>query len=137
MGGADIKATLQSVEQGGLFSVEQEFLQLYTALTEQERFSVGHQYQDLVVSCTLRGVDCTAPGSLLDFHVLVSPTHGNCFTLYSTSALGRSSLTGSAYGLSLVLDIQQGEYMRGGQTLAAGARVSIQVRCIGNIVVFI
>ena len=37
---------------------EYEFLSLYMSLNETIRLSIGHQYEDLLLSCTFRGVDC-------------------------------------------------------------------------------
>ena len=51
--------------------------------------------------------------------------NGITFTL-NTLSQGKSSLTGPAFGLSLVLNIEQEDYLKGGQTLAAGARISVQ-----------
>ena len=40
---------------------------------------------------------------------------GNCYTVYTEDKdLGKSSMTGAAYGLSLVLNIEQDTYLRGG-----------------------
>ena len=99
---------------------------MYLKLAEEEKFKIGHYFEDLVKSCIFRGVDCLSHmGSddqnfFLDYHVIVTPTHGNCFTLYSEDeSAGKSSLTGSTYGLSLVLNIEQSDYLRGGQTLVS------------------
>ena len=37
---------------------EYEFLSLYMLLNETTRLSIGHQYKDILLSCTFRGVDC-------------------------------------------------------------------------------
>ena len=45
----------------------------------------------------------------------------NCYTLYTRSqALGKSSLTGPEFGLSLVLNIQQSHYLKGGNSMVSG-----------------
>ena len=48
---------------------------------------------------------------------------GNCFTFNSVlndqdeyAGTRRSSMTGPQFGLTLVLNVEQGEYMTGGQT---------------------
>ena len=65
----------------------------------------------------------------MTYESVLSPSYGPCYSLYTASQeLGRSSLTGAGYGLSLVLDIQQGDYLQGGQTVGAGARVAVQHR---------
>ena len=38
--------------------MEQKFLSLYSSLTEEEQFQIGHALGDLVKSCTFRGFDC-------------------------------------------------------------------------------
>ena len=120
----NIKTNMQSIEQSVLFAFEQEFLMTYLRLSEEEKFQVGHHFRDLLVTCTFRGVDCKAGigsdtiANLLDYEVIITPTHGNCYTLYSKHEnFGKSSFTGGAYGLSLVLNVEQSDYLRGGQTL--------------------
>ena len=133
---SDVLESFQDVNQSAVFRADQEFLRTFLQLSREEKFLVGHQFSDLVKSCTFRGVDCLAMlGSeefqmkFLDYQVHLSATHGNCFTLQTVSpVLGKSSLTGATYGLSLVLKLEQADYLRGGQTLAAGARVTVQVR---------
>ena len=71
--------------------------------------------------CTFRGVDCLASlggeDSLMTYSRFLTPKFGNCFTIYAEQEmLGRSSMTGAAYGLSLVLNIEQETYLRGGAT---------------------
>ena len=41
-----------------LLDTEYQFLQLYMYLEEKERFKIGHNFSDLVKSCTFRGRDC-------------------------------------------------------------------------------
>ena len=133
---SDILESFQDVNQSAVFRADQEFLLTFLKLSREEKFLIGHQFSDMIQSCTFRGVDCRAMlGSaelqmkFLDYKVDLSATHGNCFTLQTVSkALGKSSLTGATYGLSLVLKLEQSDYLRGGQTLAAGARVTVQER---------
>ena len=72
-----------------------------------------------------RGVDCldslTGNGeSLLHYEHFLSPSHGNCYTLLTRrKVLGKSSLTGAAYGLSLVLNIEHDQYLKGGQSMVS------------------
>ena len=133
---SDVLESFQDVNQSAVFRADQEFLLTFLQLSREEQFLVGHQFSDLVKSCTFRGVDCLAMlGSeelkikFVDYQLHLSATHGNCFTLQTVSqVLGKSSLTGATYGLSLVLKLEQADYLRGGQTLAAGARVTVQER---------
>ena len=131
---SDILESFQDLNQSAVFRADQEFLLTFLQLSREEQFLIGHQFTDMIKSCTFRGVDCQAMlGSaelkmqFVEHQVWLSATHGNCFTLQTTSqALGKSSLTGATYGLSLVLKLEQSDYLRGGQTLAAGARVTVQ-----------
>ena len=90
-------------------------------MLRQEKASIGHHIKDLVKECTFRGVDCLASlggeDSLMTYSRFLTPKFGNCFTIYAEEEmLGRSSMTGAAYGLSLVLNIEQETYLRGGAT---------------------
>ena len=90
-------------------------------MIRQEKASIGHHIKDLVKECTFRGVDCLASlggeDSLMTYSSFLTPKFGNCFTIYADQEmLGRSSMTGAAYGLSLVLNIEQETYLRGGAT---------------------
>ena len=90
-------------------------------MVPQEKASIGHHIKDLVKECTFRGVDCLASlggeDSLMTYSSFLTPKFGNCFTIYAEQEmLGRSSMTGAAYGLSLVLNIEQETYLRGGAT---------------------
>ena len=58
-----------------------------------------------------------------------SPIYGNCFDIFAADeSFGKSSLTGASYGLSLELQVEEEDYLGGGQTVASGFRVSIQER---------
>ena len=90
-------------------------------MVPQEKASIGHHIKDLVKECTFRGVDCLASlggeDSLMTYSSFLTPKFGNCFTIHAEQEmLGRSSMTGAAYGLSLVLNIEQETYLRGGAT---------------------
>lgn len=123
-----------NLQQSKNFAIEQKFLMTYLELSEMERFSIGHQLRDLIKSCSFRGVDCLETidtddeeSLFMDYDVIISPNFGNCYNIYMIDdSMGKSSLTGASYGLSLVLNIEQEDYLKGGQTLAAGARMSIQ-----------
>ena len=117
---------LNRIEQSKKFMTQQKFLKLYLSLPEEEKFEIGHHLQDLIVSCTFRGVDCLSSLSadedepFMDYESINSRNYGNCFNLFTMDEwLGKSSLTGSSYGLSLVLNIEQDDYLRGGQTLVS------------------
>ena len=61
---------------------------------------------------------------------VTSSTYGNCYTFNfefnQNDAMGgkrQLSLTGPSFGLSLVLDLDQGNYMQKGYSKQAGARL--------------
>ncbi len=62
-----------------------------------------------------------------------TPNYGNCFTFNSELNTGDQyagkricSMTGPQFGLEMVINIDQGNYMTGGQTQQAGARLTVQ-----------
>ena len=58
--------------------------------------------------------------SLMYYEHFVTPKYGNCYTLLTRNELlGKSSLTGADYGLSLVLNIEHDTYLRGGQSMVS------------------
>ena len=81
---------MEGRSQGTKFGAEQTFFSLYNKLTEEERFLIGHSFQDMVSlasvvvgmarvgltmcqvkSCTFRGYDCLAGigSSYMDYEV--------------------------------------------------------------------
>ena len=66
------------------------------------------------------------------FEHSMSPTHGNCYVFNSIDSKTGSSYetqylaqTGPLLGLSLVINLDQQDYINGGQTEQAGARLVI------------
>ena len=48
--------------------------------------------------------------------LVTNPLYGNCFNIFAADeSFGKSSLTGSSYGLVLELDVEQEDYLQGGQ----------------------
>jgi len=127
---SSLEDKLKSTNQGAQFGVEQKFLSLYSSLTEEERFQIGHSVRDLVKSCTFRGFDCMGMDEdTFDHEVVLNPVYGNCYNFYLVDPnIGQSSMSGASYGLSLDLNIEPDDYLKGGQTAAVGARVSVQER---------
>ena len=67
-----------------------------------------------------------------NFYITNTASFGNCFTFNSALNVNDpfggervSSLTGPNFGLDLVINIEQSQYMVGGVTSSAGARVVI------------
>ena len=113
----EVHDDFKSQNQSKTFISGQTFLLTYLKLNEKEKVTVGHNIRDLIVSCTFRGEDCmtsltNSAASFMDFTTNTT-NFGNCYTLYTSSeVLGKSSLTGPEFGLSLVLNIQQSHYLR-------------------------
>ena len=132
-----IKEKFDTGEQGTKFKLNQAFLMHYLKLSETERFMIGHQLRDMVKSCTFRGIDCLTTidsdddtffmgyevsrpvqmyGQFFLLQVLMTPLYGNCFDIFAEDkSFGKSSLTGASYGLVLELDVEQEDYLQGGQ----------------------
>ena len=91
---------------------------------------MGHSFYDMVKSCTFQGLDCM---NETYFKITSSPTYGNCFTFNAMDNYEKdpfagkrvATLTGTTYGLTLVLNIDQGAYLKNGETKQAGARIAI------------
>lgn len=85
---------------------------------------LGHQFEDMILRCTIKTTNCTHPNS---FEQIFSPTEGNCFTYKSISRTkkGRkkkqeeTSLAGVNYGLELVLNLEINEYLPGSAQIGA------------------
>ena len=129
-----LQTKLGNQNQSQILKIGQDFLATYLQLSDFEKRKIGHSLTDLVKSCTFRGIDCInglggIGDTLMTYETSLSPKYGNCYTIFTENELlGRSSLTGADYGLSLVLNIQSDTYLRGGQSMAVGARVSVQDR---------
>lgn len=90
--------------------------------------SLGHQFDDMILRCTMKSINCTHQRS---FETSFSPTEGNCFTYRSrvkrrSSATSRSSqvfedanLAGTSQGLELVLNLEKNEYISGSSQVGA------------------
>ncbi|XP_044162699.1 degenerin-like protein asic-1 [Acropora millepora] len=93
--------------------------------------SIGHQFEDMVLSCTYRGIPCGNFSS----HIWKQYWHykyGNCFLFNNgiTTDTGedapilKSNKPGPSHGLSLELNVEQDEYI-GLMTPEAGIRMDI------------
>lgn len=90
---------------------------------------IGHQFEDLVLRCTIRSTNCAHANS---FEHFFTPTEGNCFTFKSQNLRktnlerikDETSIAGVNYGLELVLNLEISEYLIG--TAQIGAIVMIQ-----------
>ena len=101
-------------------------------LDSQLTRSLGHQFDDMILRCTMKSINCTRRRA---FEWSFSPTEGNCFT-YRSKAKRRSSgakdgeldqqytyeqanLAGTNDGLELVLNLEKAEYISGSSQVGA------------------
>ena len=86
---------------------------------------LSHQFEDMILRCTIKATNCTHPNS---FDHIFTPTEGNCFT-YKSSQQNRNtkyhsikeetSIAGVNYGLELVLNLEISEYLPGSAQIGA------------------
>ncbi|KAL5007157.1 hypothetical protein ScPMuIL_015963 [Solemya velum] len=69
-----------------------------------QRDSVGHQYENLIVGCTVAGRECIG-----DVGVMSTSTYGNCFTLESPTYKTKAS--GPLFGISVTLNLENFEFI--------------------------
>lgn len=92
--------------------------------------SLGHQFDDMILRCTMKSINCTRQRS---FENSFTPTEGNCFTFRSRIKRKVSSnqmtiqwdtfedanLAGTNDGLELVLNLEKNEYISGSSQVGA------------------
>ncbi|XP_035666346.1 amiloride-sensitive sodium channel subunit gamma-like [Branchiostoma floridae] len=96
----------------GDFETINSFTGLLVQLNDSMKQSLGHQARDLIQECQFDGRPC----SFRNFTLFTDSTYGNCFTFNKEEFIpGRSphSVTsaGPSHGLSLILYIEQEEYI--------------------------
>lgn len=91
----------------------------------QLTMSLGHQFDDMLLRCTMKSNNCTHQRS---FHTSFTPTEGNCFTYKSRMRKSTSlkwehfdevNLAGTNQGLELVLNLEKNEYTTGSSQVGA------------------
>ena len=55
----DEKGFCEDCSVPSYLETEYQFLKVYMTIDEEERFAIGHQFEDMVKECTFRGRDCT------------------------------------------------------------------------------
>ncbi|KAL5017298.1 hypothetical protein ScPMuIL_006887 [Solemya velum] len=94
------------------------FERMYMKESRENRFQMGHQIDDMLVSCSFDGKLCYAD----NFTAFETPEYGNCFTLDSEKFISKAA--GPRAGLSLILYMENHEYLNG-ITPGYGARFAI------------
>ncbi|XP_076462602.1 uncharacterized protein LOC143294964 isoform X2 [Babylonia areolata] len=88
-------------------SIQEEFLFLYSNISQEQRQLAGHQAEDMIVDCSFSGRRCHPQ----NFTVLSSTLFGNCFTIDHPAMV--TTRGGYQGGLSLVVFVESEEYLRG------------------------
>lgn len=95
----------------------------------QLTWSLGHQFDDMILRCSMKSVNCTHQRS---FENSFTPTEGNCYT-YRSKVRRRNSnnklkggimfeeanLASINHGLELVLNLEKSEYISGSSQVGA------------------
>ncbi|KAM4675997.1 epithelial sodium channel subunit beta-like [Discoglossus pictus] len=110
---------------------ERHFASALSHLTTEEQMELGHQLQDMLISCVFHDEACNESF----FTPSLNPKLGNCYTFNGPSQSGlqhwphisqaevlNATKAGFSYGLTLELFIEQEEYIKSLST-AAGLRV--------------
>lgn len=94
-------------------------------------WSLGHQFDDMILRCTMKSINCTHQRS---FENSFTPTEGNCFTYRSKirrrvnngvqksnggSQFEEANLASINHGLELVLNLEKNEYISGSSQVGA------------------
>mgnify|MGYP002803827811 FL=1 len=99
--------------------------------THDELRQVGHQFHDMILSCSWKGFDCMSGYFLKFWTTSWNWKYGNCFTFNPGAnetghrlPVFRTSKPGPNYGLAIEMNIEQDQYMEG-LTEEAGVNVII------------
>ncbi|KAL5005745.1 hypothetical protein ScPMuIL_016903 [Solemya velum] len=94
------------------------FERIYMKESRETRSQMGHQIDDMLVSCSFDGKLCYAD----NFTASDTPEYGNCFTLDSEKFITKAP--GPRAGLTLIMYMENDEYLHG-ITSGFGARFAI------------
>ncbi|XP_067674763.1 acid-sensing ion channel 2-like [Haliotis asinina] len=116
----DSSNTVKSAYSGD-FTAAVSFQQATLNLTTAERHQIGHQIEDMLFGCTYQGISCTTE----NFTRFYNYMHGNCYTFTPTATdYMFSTKTGPLYGLSLMLNAEEDEYVKS-LTNSVGFKVTV------------
>ncbi|VDM58254.1 unnamed protein product [Angiostrongylus costaricensis] len=94
---------------------------LVAALPRETRRNLSYTLNEFVLRCSFNSKDCNMER---DFKLHVDPEYGNCYTFnFNDSVELKNSRAGPMYGLRLLLDVHQDDYMP--TTEAAGVRIVV------------
>ncbi|KAL5007620.1 hypothetical protein ScPMuIL_016426 [Solemya velum] len=86
------------------YSLQRQLIFNMSKMSWTQRESVGHQYDNLIVECTVAGKEC-----LDEYMIMFTSTYGNCFTLESPAYKTRAS--GPLFGISITLNLENFEFI--------------------------
>ncbi|XP_052070447.1 degenerin-like protein unc-105 [Mytilus californianus] len=101
----------------------EEFRRLYKKEKRETKIELGHQIEDMLISCTVGKFKCFAS----NFTVLPHHIYGNCFTLQTGDM--KITKAGPSNGLSLILYMDRNEYLK---QISEGFGARVQVHDIGT-----
>ncbi|KAL5007612.1 hypothetical protein ScPMuIL_016418 [Solemya velum] len=84
--------------------LQRELIFNMSKMSWYERESVGHQYENLIVGCTVAGRACMGK-----YMIMFTSTYGNCFTFESPTYKTKAS--GPLYGISITLNLENFEFI--------------------------
>ncbi|KAK5973646.1 hypothetical protein GCK32_009363 [Trichostrongylus colubriformis] len=94
---------------------------LVAALPRETRRNLSYTLNEFVLRCSFNSKDCNMER---DFKLHIDPEFGNCYTFnFNDSVELKNSRAGPMYGLRLLLDVHQEDYMP--TTEAAGVRIVV------------
>ncbi|GFR82972.1 amiloride-sensitive sodium channel subunit beta-like [Elysia marginata] len=93
-------------------SIYADLEKLALNLSDLRLQDMGHQIEDMVISCTFNTVECSAE----NFTHFYNYRYGNCFTFTTNDEkngdnTGIGVQAGQTHGLVLEMNVQSGEYM--------------------------
>ncbi|XP_069065772.1 amiloride-sensitive sodium channel subunit beta [Pleurodeles waltl] len=96
--------------------------EIFSKLSLEEKIELGHQPEDLIRTCLFAGQPC----SYRNFTQIFNPDYGNCF-IFNWGQAGQEELIsanpGAEFGLKIILDIDQEDYIPYLQATAAARLV--------------
>ena len=122
------------------FEKSAEFLKLYMSLDPETRYKIGHRIgsrestllqkniSSFIAGCTYKGQTCEGESFWYAFN---TAEYGNCYSfnynynLKDTRRNRTATLTGTSYGLSVEIFLDQANYMLNKLSKQAGARIVI------------
>ncbi|CAI5448011.1 unnamed protein product [Caenorhabditis angaria] len=94
---------------------------LVAALPKETRRNLSYSLNEFVLRCSFNSKDCDMQS---DFRLHIDPEYGNCYTFnFNYSMELKNTRAGPMYGLRLLLDVHQDDYMP--TTESAGVRIVV------------